>query len=120
MLKRNNVSFATLTGVATSMGLMTLIACGGASKSDAEIETELLDAVFGTTGTDYKTWDTWKDSHTDLSSVKTSLAPHGTAVRVYVNSIGKSAETTFNDALPDGTIVVKENYKLAAADVTEY
>ena len=104
------------------VALLVLNSCGSSSdsgsKSASDIEAELLDAVFGTTGDAYKSWGSWKDTHTDLSVVKESLAPHGIAVRTFVNTVGKDAEASFTGALPDGTIIVKENFNVAATEVT--
>jgi len=59
----------------------------------------------------YKQWGTWpKDQWNDFSTLLRSGAPHGGVVRIYVNDIALSAAGGFKGQLPEGAIIVKENY----------
>jgi hypothetical protein len=59
-----------------------------------------------TSYTDYSFWP----GHEDL---KPGQAPHGPFHKVYVNNTLISALPVDNDQVPDGSIIVKENYSLS-------
>jgi hypothetical protein len=59
----------------------------------------------------YKQWGTWpKDQWNDFTTLLKSGAPHGGVVRIYVNDIALNAARDFKGQLPEGAIIVKENY----------
>ncbi|MER3513297.1 MAG: hypothetical protein C4310_01895 [Chloroflexota bacterium] len=59
----------------------------------------------------YKQWGTWpKDQWNDFTTLLKSGAPHGGVVRIYVNDIALNAARDFKGQLPEGSIIVKENY----------
>lgn len=59
----------------------------------------------------YSAWGTWPDD--EWNNFDTNLVsgePHGNVVRIYVNEIALEAADGFNNELPEGSMIVKENY----------
>ena len=71
----------------------------------------ILDYVMD--ATPYQEWGSWPtDDWTDFSEHLTSGEPHGNVVRIFVNDVAQEAAAAdgFDDTLPAGSIIVKENY----------
>lgn len=59
----------------------------------------------------YTAWGTWpSDEWNNFNTNLVSGAPHGNVVRIYVNEIALEAADGFNNELPEGSMIVKENY----------
>jgi hypothetical protein len=59
----------------------------------------------------YGEWGTWPaDQWNDFSTNLVSGAPHGNVVRIYVNDVALGAADSFDGSLPEGSMIVKENY----------
>jgi len=80
----------------------------GADLPDAE-GAAVMDYVTETNP--YTEWGTWpSDQWNDFDVNLVSGAPHGNVVRIYVNEIALEAADGFDDELPEGSMIVKENY----------
>ena len=86
------------------------VACqgGGADLPEAE-GAAVMDYV---TETDpYTEWGTWpSDEWNNFNQNLVSGAPHGKVVRIYVNETALEAADGFDGELPEGSMIVKENY----------
>lgn len=59
----------------------------------------------------YTEWGTWpSDEWNNFNANLVSGAPHGNVVRIYVNDIALEAADGFDEELPEGSMIVKENY----------
>lgn len=59
----------------------------------------------------YTAWGTWpSDEWNNFDTNLVSGAPHGNVVRIYVNDIALEAADGFSNELPEGSMIVKENY----------
>ncbi len=59
----------------------------------------------------YTEWGTWpNDEWNNFNTNLVSGAPHGNVVRIYVNEIALEAADGFDEELPEGSMIVKENY----------
>ena len=93
------------------LGLLVAACQGGDAGSDlpAADGNDVMDYVLDTSPyTDWGTWpsDQWNNFNTNLASG----APHGQVVRIYVNDIALDAADSFDGDLPEGSMIVKENY----------
>ena len=93
------------------LGLL-VVACGAGGGESTLPEADgsaVMDYVLDTSPyTEWGTWpaDQWNNFNTNL----VSGAPHGQVVRIYVNDIALDAADSYDGSLPDGSIIVKENY----------
>ena len=62
----------------------------------------------------YTQWDTWPDPA--FEGYLSSGAPHAKVVKVYVNDVGLSVASQFPGEMPEGTIIVKDNFKGESVD----
>ena len=59
----------------------------------------------------YTEWGTWpSDQWNNFNVNLVSGPPHGNVVRIYVNNIALDAADSFDGSLPEGSMIVKENY----------
>lgn len=59
----------------------------------------------------YSAWGTWpSDEWNNFNTNLVSGEPHGNVVRIYVNEIALEAADGLNNELPEGSMIVKENY----------
>jgi len=56
----------------------------------------------------YTEWGTWPDE--SFKGYLPSGAPHSKVVKIFVNDIGLSVANKFPGEMPEGTIIVKDNY----------
>lgn len=101
------VRVAILTMVA-----MFFVACqtseGEADLPEADANA-VMDYVLETDP--YTEWGTWpSDQWNNFNVNLVSGAPHGNVVRIYVNSIALDAADSFDGSLPEGSMIVKENF----------
>lgn len=92
---------------------LILAACSGASGDAADLPDTDADAVmtYVNDTSPYTEWGTWpSDQWNDFSANLVSGAPHGTVVRIYVNDVALEAANSFEGELPEGSMIVKENY----------
>ncbi len=62
----------------------------------------------------YTQWDTWPDEA--FKGYLPSGAPHAKVVKIYVNDVGLSVASRFPGEMPEGTIIVKDNFKGETVD----
>ena len=108
-----------------------LLACSRSESSDNESTEGSISAAAAqpdTTGAamwaylqevDYRSnWQVWPDK----GELYTGQVPHGMLLTTYVNDVARRAVTTQPGSMPDGAIIIKENYMpdstLAAVTVT--
>lgn len=117
MTTRYTVPVLLLTGVALiAAALLMTLAAPAAAQDDPPLEPRgdvLLDYMLH--DNPYTGWGTWPlddVNSVDYGGFLPSTAPHGTAVRIFVNDIAldAAADPAFNGTLPPGSIIVKENY----------
>lgn len=92
--------------------IMLFVACQGEAE-EANLPAADANAVMDyVTETDrYTEWGTWpSDQWNDFDVNLVSGAPHGNVVRIYVNDIALEAADSFDGSLPEGSMIVKENY----------
>lgn len=91
---------------------MFVVACqtGGGEVDLPEADgNAVMDYVLETNP--YTEWGTWpSDQWNNFNVNLVSGAPHGNVVRIYVNSIALDAADSFDGSLPEGSMIVKENY----------
>lgn len=72
----------------------------------------------------YKNWGTWPDDKWNIFSQATpGENPHGRTIQIYVNDIALSAykdNPTTITQLPEGSIVLKENFRTAPGDTPDF
>lgn len=94
--------------------LLVLAACsGGGGEETAELPEANGTAVFEyvTETNDYTSWGTWpSDEWNNFEVNLVSGEPHGNVVHIYVNEIALSAADSFDGSMPEGSMIVKENY----------
>ena len=61
-----------------------------------------------TSTSSYTQWGTWPDA--SFKGYLQSGAPHTKVVRIFVNDVGLSVASKFPGEMPEGTIIVKDNY----------
>ena len=96
-----------------------LLACSRSESSDNESTEGSISAAAAqpdTTGAamwaylqevDYRSnWQVWPDK----GELYTGQVPHGMLLTTYVNDVARRAVTTQPGSMPDGAIIVKENY----------
>jgi hypothetical protein len=82
----------------------------GADRPEAD-GAALLEFVLNTAP--YQKWGTWPaDKWSDFTQVLESGEPHGNTVRIFVNDVAleAAAASDFDGTLPEGSIILKENY----------
>ncbi len=96
-----------------------LVACSRAESSDNESTEGSISAAAAqpdTTGAamwaylqevDYRSnWQVWPDK----GELYTGQVPHGMLLTTYLNDVARRAVTTKAGSMPDGAIIIKENY----------
>lgn len=65
----------------------------------------------------YTRWDTWPDDGcTDFTTRLPSGSPHGDSVRIFTNDVARGAAGNFTGEMPEGSLILKENYNGPADD----
>lgn len=106
-------SFFGSTFILVGALMLILVACGGGEEeADTLPETTGVDVFNYVTETnDYKEWGTWPaDEWNDFTVNLVSGEPHGNVVHIYVNEIALEAANSFDGTMPEGSMIVKENY----------
>ncbi len=62
----------------------------------------------------YTGWGTWPDE--SFKGYLPSGAPHAKVVKIFVNDVGLNVASKFPGEMPEGTIIVKDNYKGESVD----
>ncbi len=119
---RRPVSVLTIIVVVMGLAMMSSALVLAANDSPApltSIQQEMPDAT-GAALLDYilhenpyTEWGSWNaDRWNDYADFLVSGAPHGETVRIFVNDVALEAVNSgmFDGSLPNGSIVVKENY----------
>lgn len=94
------------------LAAMFFVACqgGGEEANLPEADGNAL-MEYVTETEPYEQWGTWpSDQWNDFGVNLVSGAPHGNVVHIYVNDIALEAGDNFDGSLPEGSIIVKENY----------
>lgn len=93
--------------------LIFLAACSGGGEETADLPATTGAAVFEyvTETNNYENWGTWPtDQWNDFTVNLVSGEPHGNVVHIYVNDIALEAAGSFDGSMPEGSMIVKENY----------
>lgn len=106
----SKVRFSIQLVFLSSLALL-IVACGGGGQADLP-DTDgpaVMDYVLETDP--YTEWGTWpSDQWNNFNANLVSGAPHGNVVRIYVNEVALEAADSFEGSLPEGSMIVKENY----------
>lgn len=103
---------------AGTFACLTLAACGGGDRTDAGQDTTMAAAPVAMadttaealwahlTGSRYQDWATWPGK----GKLYRGQDPHGMLLTTYLNGLALDALTNGAARMPDGAIIVKENY----------
>lgn len=96
-----------------ALALLAVACQAGGDEAEADLPEADASAVmdYVTETSPYTEWGTWpNDEWNSFNTNLVSGAPHGNVVRIYVNEIALDVADGFDDELPEGSMIVKENY----------
>jgi hypothetical protein len=109
-MKQSLISISPSRLIVLGLLSVVLAACSNAG-DDLPDTTGAAVFEYVTETNDYKSWDTWpSDQWNDFSVNLVSGEPHGNIVHIYVNDITLEAAENYDGSLPEGSMIVKENY----------